>query len=116
MIVGATEACSQLRRHCTVAHASEGEWSSAYVKYKGAKQVIPLVFRSSEATQKPAGRPWEFKSVWLEVVDGQISGEYAITSQGANIYGFVHKNRRTGKEVSFVQDNEAAEESHCKWN
>lgn len=58
----------------------ENRWSSAYVKYKGAKQVIPLVHRNSEATQKPADRPWEFTSVWLEVVDGQISGEYEITS------------------------------------
>ena len=94
----------------------ESEWLSAYVKYKGAKQVIPLVLRSSEATKKPAGRPWEFASVWLEVVDGRISGEYKITSQGANIYGFVYKNLRTGKEVSFDQDNEAFEESECKWN
>ena len=94
----------------------ESKWSSAYVKYKGAKQVIPLVLRSSEATQKPEGRPWEFTSVWLEVVDGRISGEYEITSQGANIYGFVYKNLRNGKAVSFIEDNEAYAESACKWN
>lgn len=94
----------------------ESKWSSAYVKYKGAKQVIPLVRRSSEVTQKPAGRPWEITTLWLEVVDGRISGEYEITSQGANIYGFLYKNLRTRKEVSFLQDNEAFEESECKWN
>lgn len=94
----------------------ESRWSSAYVKYKGAKQVIPLVRRSQEATQMPAGRPWEVTSLWLEVVGGRISGEYEITSQGANIYGFVYKNLRTGKVVSFFQDNEAFEESECKWN
>lgn len=94
----------------------ESKWSSAYVKYKDAKQVIPLVRRSSEATQKPVGRPWEFTTLWLEIVDGQVSGEYEITSQGVNIYGFVYKNTRTGKTVSFFQDNEAFQESECKWH
>lgn len=92
------------------------QWTSAYVKYKDAKQVIPLVLRTNETTQKPAGRPWEFTSVWTEVVNGKISGEYEITSQGANIYGFTYKNLRTGKVVQFFQDNDASEESECKWN
>jgi hypothetical protein len=92
------------------------DWTASYVKYKGAKRVIPLVLRSSDATETAPGRPSEIRSVWLEVVGGKISGEYAVTTQGANIYGFVYKNYRNGKEVSFSQDNDAFQESQCQWN
>jgi hypothetical protein len=66
-------------------------------------------------TQKPIGRPWAFTSVWVEVVNGKISGEYEITTQGANIYGFVYKSLRSGKSVSFYQDSEAHGQSGCEW-
>ena len=94
----------------------ESDWTAAYVRYKGAKRVIPLVLRSSHSTEAAPGRPFEFRSVWLEVVGGKISGEYAVTTQGANIYDFVYKNYRSGKEVSFSQDNDATQESKCQWN
>lgn len=95
---------------------TDTDWTAAYVRYKGSKKVIPLVLRSTESTEMAPDRPFEFKSVWLEVIAGKISGEYAITSQGANIYGFVYKNYRTGKEVEFSQDSEAYAEVSCKWN
>jgi len=94
----------------------ESDWSAAYVRYKGAKHVIPLVFWSTDATPTAPGRPSEFRSVWLEVVGGKISGEYAVTSQGANIYEFVYKNYKSGRAVSFSQDNDVAQESKCQWN
>jgi hypothetical protein len=94
----------------------ETDWTAAYVRYKGSKKVIPLVLRSTESTELAPDRPFEYKSVWLEVTTGKISGEYAVTSQGANIYGFVYKNHRTGKEVEFSQDNEAPADDKCKWN
>lgn len=98
----------------TFAEASSG-WRAAYVKYRGSKTVIPLVLRSSEATDMPEGRPWEFTTVWQEVVDGRISGEYQITSQGTRIYGFVYTNLRNGKTVSFTQDDAAWQPDGCRW-
>ena len=32
-------------------------------------------------------------------LDGKVSGEYAVTSQGANIYGFDYRNPRNGKQL-----------------
>lgn len=96
------------------AEASSG-WRAAYVKYRGSKTVIPLVLRSSEATDMPEGRPWEFTTVWQEVVDGRISGEYQITSQGARIYDFVYTNLRNGKTVAFTQDDAAWQPDGCRW-
>ena len=95
---------------------ADSDWSAAYVRYKGAKHVIPLVLRSTDATPTAPGRPYEFRSVWLEVVGGKISGEYAVTSQGVNIYEFVYKNYKSGKEVSFAQDVAAVQESKCQWD
>ena len=99
-------------------HFSEPDtdWTAAYVKYKGSKKVIPLVLRSTESTETAPGRPFEFKSVWLEVISGKISGEYVVTTQGVNIGGFVYQNYRSGKEVEFSQDNEALAEGSCQWN
>jgi hypothetical protein len=92
------------------------DWTSAYVRYKGSKTVIPLVLQSTESTETAPGRPLEFKSVWLEVVAARISGEYTVTSQGANIYAFVYKNYRTGRQTAFSQDNESHAETSCKWD
>lgn len=111
-----TEGERPIRLEWRVFSETDTDWTAAYVRYKGSKKVIPLVLRSTESTEMEAGRPFEFKSVWLEVTAGKISGEYTVTSQGANIYGFVYKNYRTGKEVEFSQDNRAYEEVNCKWN
>jgi len=95
---------------------AESKWASSYVKYKNSTQVIPLVLRSEEATEQPEGRPWEITSVWLEIFEGKISGEYEIITQGANIYGFLYTNLRNGKKTSFIQDNAAFDEAGCKWD
>jgi len=112
----ATEGDKPIRLEWKVFSEPDTDWTAAYVRYKGSKKVIPLVLRSSESTETAPGRPLEFKSVWLEVIAGKISGEYVVASQGANIYGFVYKNYRTGKETEFSQDNEATAEVNCKWN
>jgi len=105
-----------IRLEWRVFSEAETDWTAAYVRYKGARRVIPLVLRSSAATQMQAGRPAEFKSVWLEVVAGKVAGEYDVTSQGANIYGFVYKNYQSGKEVSFAQDPDAMKDADCQWH
>lgn len=91
------------------------KWVAGYVRYQRSETPISLVFQSSEATQKPSGRPWEFTSRWLEVVDGRISGEYVVVTQGANVYGFSYKNLRNGKTTEFWQDIAAMKEDRCEW-
>lgn len=111
-----TEGSKPIRLEWCLFSEDKGSWSGSYVKYKGAKRPISLVLHTTSASETAPGRPMEFESVWLEVVDGQISGEYRITTQGANVYGFDYKNRRTGKETSFAQDNAAYTDTGCKWN
>ena len=111
-----TDGDKLIRLEWKVSSEPDTDWTAAYVRYQGSKKVIPLVLRSTESTETAPGRPFEFKSVWLEVIAGKISGEYAVASQGANIYGFVYKNYRTSKETEFSQDNTASAEVGCKWN
>ena len=91
------------------------KWVVAYVRYQKSRTPITAVFQSSEATQKPKGRPWEFTSHWLEVVDGQVSGEYVVVSQGANIYRFSYTNLRSHKKTEFWQDLAAMKDDQCEW-
>ncbi|WP_294768515.1 hypothetical protein [uncultured Rhodoferax sp.] len=112
----ATSGSKPIRLEWRLFSEGKSNWSASYVKYKGAKQPISLVLHTTSASETAPGRPMEFESVWLEVVDGQIAGEYRITTQGANVYGFDYKNRRTGKEIAFAQDNAAYTETGCKWN
>lgn len=95
---------------------TSSKWIGAYVRYQKSKVPITLVFKSSEATMQPEGRPWEFTSHWLEVVDGRISGEYVVVSQGANIYGFSYLNFRNQKKTEFEQDISALQDNRCEWN
>lgn len=90
-------------------------WTVANVRYKNAKAPITLVLKGEEATEKPEGRPWEFTSTWVEVIDGKITGEYEIVSQGAIVYSFRYKNRRNGRTIDFTDDNDAYQEDHCAW-
>lgn len=111
-----TEGDKPIRLEWRVFSERDSDWTASYVRYQGAQRVIPLIRQSYDATTTAAGRPSEFRSVWVELVGGKISGAYTITSQGANVEGFVYKNYRNGKEFSFSQENDAARESGCQWN
>jgi hypothetical protein len=90
-------------------------WTSGYVRYQGAKSVAPLIFRSSEVKPASADLPAQVRSVWLEVIAGQFTGEYIAVLQGASLYSFVYKNYHSGKEIAFLQDDAPHQESGCVW-
>ncbi len=90
-------------------------WSGGYVKYKGAKRAIPVVPGKTETLDKPAGRPWEFQTTWHEIVEGKVTGQYVVMTQGANIYAFTYRNVQTGKSFDFSQDAGAMGDSECEW-
>ncbi|HEX7863312.1 MAG TPA: hypothetical protein VF555_00095 [Variovorax sp.] len=90
-------------------------WSGGYVRYKGSTRVITIVPVKREVGDKPEGRPWEYITTWAEIVDGRIEGQYVVTTQGANIYGFDYKNLRSGKQYSFSQDIGPDDGKKCSW-
>lgn len=109
----ATTPAIRLEWH-TFADSAAG-WFGGYVRYEGKSQVIPIVLSNTQTLSRPSGRPWEFRYVWLEVSNGRITGEYRLTSQGADVYDFSYKNLRTGKPSSFPEVTSAAQGGECKW-
>ena len=69
-------------------------------------QWLRLTLASQESTVLAEDRPWQFDTVWDEHLDGKVIGHYAISSQGARIYGFSYTNARTGQQTAFGEDVE----------
>lgn len=111
-----TESAAQsIRLEWRIFSDPNSNWSGGYVRYKGSTRAIPIVPVKTETGDKPEGRPWEFTTTWVEIVDGRIAGQYVVTTQGANIYGFDYKNLRNGKQYSFSQDVGADDGKKCSW-
>ena len=109
----ATTPAIRLEWH-TFADSAAG-WFGGYVRSEGKLQVIPIVLSDTQTLSRPSGRPWEFRYVWLEVSNGRISGEYRLSSQGAEVYDFSYENLRTGKLFLFLEVMSAAQGGECKW-
>ena len=91
------------------------EWLGGYVRYKGASRTIPIVLASTRVISRPAGRPWEFRYTWLEISGGGVSGQYELSSQGANVYDFLYKNLRRSGQLAFTKVSSPGEDGQCKW-
>ncbi|KAF1072839.1 MAG: hypothetical protein GAK45_00054 [Pseudomonas citronellolis] len=64
---------------------STGHFSSTFVRYAHSDKPITLALKSSRGEELAEGRPWQFDTTWVEVVDGAITGQYHMLSQGARI-------------------------------
>lgn len=99
-----TEGPNPIKLEFRVLSDPGSSWVGGYIKYRKSNTVIPLVLKSTEVTDKPQGHPWDYTDVWVEVYDGQITGEYEVMHQGALINSFVYRNRKSGKQYSFEMD------------
>ena len=63
------------------------------------------------------GRPSQFTTIWVEVSEGSLTGEYEMVSQGARIYGMTYTSYKSGKKYSFDQDitMDTSPERGCQW-
>ena len=60
-------------------------------------------------------RPWEFQHTWLEVLDGDITGQYDMVTLGALIYSFSYTSERTGKTIDLSKQTYTDESGKCTW-
>ncbi|OAT18068.1 hypothetical protein M979_1897 [Buttiauxella noackiae ATCC 51607] len=88
----------------------------SYVKYKNSQQFIPLLFSKKVEEDVGDGRPAEMTTTWLEVVDGKLSGQYTILSQGARFYSFSYKGK-SGKIITMNENIDAYNDDRtdCIW-
>ncbi|WP_246792632.1 hypothetical protein [Burkholderia perseverans] len=96
---------------------SGSDWSGGYVRYKGAKRVIPIVPSTEHATELVPGRPDEVARVWVEVVDGKVTGQYEMDSQGAIVNDMRYTKFSPRRTYHFVDDPQAYADGNgsCKW-
>ncbi|MXN76317.1 hypothetical protein GR157_16415 [Burkholderia sp. 4701] len=92
-------------------------WSGGMVRYAKSNAAIPLLFKHEDQEILAEGRPYQFTTTWLEMVDGKVNGEYEMTSQGANVYSMTYTGARTGKKTAFMRasDVDASEKAGCRW-
>ena len=94
---------------------SGGDWFGGYVRYRNASRIIPIVPAGTRVLARPDGRTWEFRYRWLEIANGQVSGRYELSSQGANVYDFAYKNLRNSATFSFAEVRSPDDDGKCRW-
>ena len=105
---------SRAQIHLSWKLPAEGQRTS-YVRYAGKTAWLRLTLLSEDSTEMAEGRPWQFDTVWAEHLDGKVIGRYAISTQGARIYGFDYTNARTGRQTAFSEDIGAVTDTGCRW-
>ena len=88
----------------------------SHVRYAGQTRWLRLTLASQESTVLADDRPWQFDTVWDEHLDGAVIGHYAISTQGARIYGFAYTDARTGRQTAFGEDLGAMTDAGCHWD
>ncbi len=112
------DGAAPIRFEWRVFNDTESNWSGGYVRYKGAKQVIPLVLKSEQRTEMAPGRPDEVDAVWVEIVDGKVTGQYEVDSQGAIVNSMVYTKFAPHRTYNFADDLAAFPDrgrGHCRW-
>ncbi|WP_448683159.1 hypothetical protein [Pseudomonas nicosulfuronedens] len=95
----------------------ESRWRGGYVKYSTSNAAIPIILKSTEESYSTSDSPADSTSTWIEIDNGEISGEYEISSQGVNVYDFNYTKRKNGKKYYFTLDPniDFSIESGCRW-
>ncbi|MET4615022.1 hypothetical protein ABIA71_000584 [Stenotrophomonas sp. 2619] len=106
---------SRAQIHLSWKLPAEGQRTS-YLRYAGKTAWLRLTLLSEDSTEMAEGRPWQFDTVWEEHLDGKVIGRYAISTQGARIYGFDYTNARTGRQTTFSEDIGALTDTGCHWD
>ena len=92
-------------------------WFGGAVRYAGSRGSLPLVLKSENVEERVPGRPYQFVTTWLEMLDGRVNGRYEMVTQGVQIYSMAYTNARTGKRMEFAwaADVETSGEDGCRW-
>lgn len=98
-------------------YETESKWSGGYVKYSTSNTAIPIILKKTEESDTTSDSPADSTSTWIEIDNGGISGEYEISSQGANVYDFNYTKNKNGKKYYFTLDPniDFSIESGCHW-
>ncbi|MBD2785208.1 hypothetical protein ID858_03785 [Xenorhabdus sp. DI] len=87
-----------------------------YVKYENSHMAIPISLVKEYSEILAEDRPYQYTTVWNEMIQGKFNGSYTVISQGARYYGLTYINTR-GKQVDFEENLSAydVERKDCIW-
>lgn len=92
------------------------KWQGGFVKYASSGVPIPLVLTDSQSEEVSPQRPWQLTRTWSEVLDGKVTGEYEMVSQGGMIVSMSYTKKSNGKEYGFFSSGtEVSLEKGCQW-
>jgi hypothetical protein len=93
------------------------KWSGGFVKYQNSEHSITLVLKNVVNQVLNKNAPNQETTTWIEVYENEITGEYRMMSQGANIHSMTYRNYRTRKETGFVFNVNAISQTRdsCQW-
>ena len=96
---------------------TDSGWSGGFVRYEKSKKNISLVQKSFESESVDQDRPSQTTQTWLEVIEGKITGQYEMTSEGTNIYSMQYSNYERKRQYSFSYDSNAVVtvKNSCQW-
>ncbi|WP_263770766.1 hypothetical protein [Propionivibrio soli] len=94
----------------------DAKWMTGFVRYN-SKKAIPIVLKSSVRDVTSPDAPIEHTDLWLEIVDGKITGAYEITMQGTQIPSATYENYTSRRKFFFLLNNdiERAPATGCQW-
>jgi hypothetical protein len=94
---------------------SSSKFSSGFVKYQTAKQPIPLVLANSAGETLDKNPPDQETTTWIEVFNGQVTGEYEMVTQGTDVSSMVYTSRKKNQKIGFLLNTGAMGQGSCKW-
>lgn len=102
----------ELRTYYDTTNKLEG----GFVKYASSGVQIPLVLTDHQEEVSP-GRPWLATTMWTEVSEGKVTGEYEIVSQGVTVLSMTYTKKSNGKQYKFshIWNIDSSLEKGCQW-
>ncbi|MEK6294345.1 MAG: hypothetical protein V4793_23755 [Paraburkholderia tropica] len=94
---------------------SASKFSSGFVRYQNSKQPIPLVLANSAEETLNKDAPDQETTTWIEIYNGQATGEYEMITQGTEVSSMVYTNKKKNQKTGFVLNAGAIGQGSCKW-
>ncbi|MGP8433741.1 hypothetical protein ACT2FY_05510 [Paraburkholderia fungorum] len=94
---------------------SSSKFSAGFVRYQNAKQSIPLVLANSAGETLDKNTPEQETTTWIEVFNGQVSGEYEMITQGTDVSSMIYTSKKKNQKIGFLLNTGAIAQGSCKW-
>ena len=88
---------------------------AAFVRYERGSVDIPAVRLNEAVISQPGQLPATVETKFAELVDGQRTGQYVLTTQGGAVGDLVYTRQTDKKTTVFYEDHQATSDNSCSW-